>query len=587
MKTITKITLALLLMSMTLFANTPNLNKLQELVKKVAQSEKMVLALDDKFPSRNTLTLESKEKLLLTTNSAILEWKTNYKKMQTELQELSKSDDEKFQSKLNRYVERQEVLQDSYATYKSFIKQSKEDALKNITHYWEENLKTKTWYIDMENGSNSNDGLSDTTALERFEYLFSLNSIIAGDTILIMGEYKNVDFGDNNVWKDTPSIRLSNLHGTANNYITIKPYDVNTVLKGDTVSIFRILNCSYIQVEGFSIEGEVQNISIATAKEYQFIYKNKKGKIKYRVKEGVSNAKIAKKKFKILGSVTRPSYTSTKGLSVTDSHHINLVGNNISYMPGAGLMVGGSDYINIVDNEVHHTSMRSYAGTHALVVHSSVSIDKKTGYKIKILRNRVHHNYNEIFSWSPFKPFITPHIDEGKGISLQKNSVKNGWVDGRILVANNIAYNNGFSGIHNNQGDRIDIFNNTCYMNSHSAVTGRNIGISSSDGTDIKIMNNIVQTDPKSLGYAISVVNNPKIKVFNNLIKGRLDSELDVDKTKTIIGEPRFVDEEGFDFRLESDSDAQDQAKVLKSVPLDMDENIRDANSPDLGAFED
>jgi parallel beta-helix repeat protein len=585
MKTITKLIVTLLLMSITLFANTPNLNKLQQLVKKVEQNERIVLALDDAFPARNTLTIASKNELIKQVRTSVKSWKVSYREMNKELREVSNNDN--LEKKLVRYKERVEILQVTSAEYRAFMRESKEAILTSISNYWKENLKVKTWYIDMQNGSNTNDGLSDTTAFERFEHLVELNSIIAGDTILIMGEYANENFGDGDVWKTNTTISLVNLHGTANKYITIKPYDVNTVLKGDSGTIFRILNSSYIQVEGFTIEGEVQNISIATAKEYQFIYKNEKGTIKYRVKEGTSNEDIAKMKFELLPNIQRPSYTDTKGLYVSDSNHINIVGNTISYMPGTGLRVAKSDYINIVENEVDHCSMRSYSGTHALVVHSSLSGDKTTGYKIKILRNRVHHNYNEIFSWSPSKTIITPHIDEGKGISLQKNIPETGWKHGRILVANNVAYNNGFSGITNNGGERIDIFNNTCYMNSQSSIKGKNIGISSSGGKDINITNNIIQSDLNHVGYAISVTDNKKLTVFNNLVKGKLDNDLDASETQTIMGEPRFVDAENFDFRLQSDSDAQDIAKVLKAVPFDMGGDERHLETPDMGAWED
>ena len=117
-------------------------------------------------------------------------------------------------------------------------------------------------------------------------------------------------------------------------------------------------------------------------------------------------------------------------------------------------------------------------------------------YRVRIVRNKVHHNYNEIYSWAPTKDIITPRIDEGKGISLQRNQdFVNG---GRILVGSNIAYWNGFSGIHSNDGNNIDFIGNTSYMNSFTnTVTyasdpkGNNIGISMSNGENNRIINNI------------------------------------------------------------------------------------------------
>jgi hypothetical protein len=164
MKTITKLTLTLLLMSITLFANTPSLEKLKTLVNQVEKNEKIVLALAEKFPNRNTLSSESEEVLITTVKSEVKAWKVNYKKMKSKLNELSKK--EELQKSLEKYKERKPFLKLSYADYVDYIKRTKVEILAEITGYWKENLKVRTWYIDMYNGSNANDGLSDTTAFE-------------------------------------------------------------------------------------------------------------------------------------------------------------------------------------------------------------------------------------------------------------------------------------------------------------------------------------------------------------------------------------------------------------------------------------
>jgi hypothetical protein len=70
---------------------------------------------------------------------------------------------------------------------------------------------------------------------------------------------------------------------------------------------------------------------------------------------------------------------------------------------------------------------------------------------MKITGNKVFDNFNEVYSWSELKTFITPHIDEGKGLAIQKSSkIDSDFNFGHILIANNVAFGNGFSGIHTN-----------------------------------------------------------------------------------------------------------------------------------------
>ena len=52
-----------------------------------------------------------------------------------------------------------------------------------------------------------------------------------GDTIFVRaGTYQNSDFGDNDIWTGEPVARLSNINGTAGNYITFIPYQNEQVV---------------------------------------------------------------------------------------------------------------------------------------------------------------------------------------------------------------------------------------------------------------------------------------------------------------------------------------------------------------------
>lgn len=370
-------------------------------------------------------------------------------------------------------------------------------------------------YIDQRYGDDSNSGKSPDRAFKVFET--AVATAVPGDEIIIIGAYVNKSYNpdyrykdeaDSQLWHQENTLKISNLHGLPGNYITIKPYSRDTVLKGDGANIFRVLNSSYLKIEGFIIEGEAKRISLETVKALQFLYRVDNGDILHRdidITGRVNGEPVYKKLDQ--NRVTRPSYTDTRGLYLSGVHHIEIINNRITKMPGGGLRVSEGEDIHIKGNEVSYCSLDSYSGTHGLVVTKTVSSRSGDDYRIIIENNRVHHNFNQIYSWSPSKTIITQNIDEGKGISLQRNSQQ----EGRILVKNNLCYFNGYSGIHSNDGVKIDIIDNICYFNSYTksifikdSGNGGNIGISIQGGGDIKITGNISIIDLNLGRWAIS-----------------------------------------------------------------------------------
>ena len=490
-------------------------------------------------------------------------------------------------------------------------------------------LAQQTYYVDQQNGQDSYDGLSTATAFHSFDAAASV--VQAGDTIAIIGVYHNPSYdlnytynapNDAHLWHAENTLQINGLNGTANAYITIKSYDPNTKILGDGANIVRIQNCSYLRIEDLNIEGEVERIPLSTALALQFIYiiadNNMTGTptqpdmsdIHYRNLDEVNDNDGVVEETDVYTDISnlpvkRPSYIDTRGLYVSNCEHLELKNNKIHHMPGGGLRVSDSKFVTISANEIYRCSARSYSGTHALVVTKTKPIGSVDN-SILIERNLVHHNYNEMFSWSPKKTIITPRIDEGKGISLQRNNT-NDWVNGqgRILVANNLCYWNGFSGAHSNDGYRIDFINNTCFMNSYTnTVTyanttqqGQNIGVSTQRGHDIRMINNISVVDARWGGFALSASNSSNIEVRNNLIygvNGCLAHDSDINDIDTIEQNPHFVnaptnylDETHiFDFHLQAGSPAIDQGMTGNFIPVnDFYNQQRDA-LPDIGAIE-
>ncbi len=485
-----------------------------------------------------------------------------------------------------------------------------------------------TYYVDQQNGSNSNNGTTTTTAYETFDK--AKNNVSAGDTIEIIGEYKNPSYNasysysaenDAHLWHAENTIRIHNLNGSAGNFITIKAHNNSTVLKGDGANIFRVTNSSYLKIEDFNIHGEVDNIPLSTANALQFAYliddANLQGTttmpdindIKFRNEDETNDTDDVVEETDTYTdistlSVIRPSYIDTRGLYISNSDNIEITGNTIHHTPGGGLRVSDCKFINIEENEIYRCSAKSYSGTHALVVTKTEPIGSNN-YSINILRNKIHHNYNEQYSWAPTKIIITPRIDEGKGISLQRNNTDL-WNSGsgRILVANNLCYWNGFSGVHTNDGNRIDFINNTCYMNSYTnTVTyageeqkGNNIGISAQGSDDIKMINNISVIDTDWDAFALAAGGGTtNLVVTDNIIfgvNGTVNEDVDITAVDvdTMITNPLFVNAgdqnaSNYDFSLNSNSPAIDIADSSQAPTDDFFGNTRDV-TPDLGAIE-
>lgn len=463
-----------------------------------------------------------------------------------------------------------------------------------------------TWYVSQQSGSDSNSGQSTLSPYETIAHALN-GSVQPGDTVKLMGLFHNDSFdpaysysgniSDPHIWHGENSIRINNLDGAPGAYITFMAFDSNTVLRGDGGNILRVSNSSYLRFVGFEVAGQVDSIPLATALALQFLW-DSSGTVVHRVPPGTPDSIVGATTFPVLGSVPRPSYTDTRGIYLSNVHHIDLLENQVHHMPGGGIRVSECDYINIIGNEIHNCSRKSFSGTHALVVTKANSFDSLDTHKINILRNEVHHNYNEIYSWAPTKSIITPHIDEGKGISLQRNDTVNGnWRHGRFLVANNIAYWNGYSGVHSNGGMRMDFVNNTCYMNSYTksvtyagTTSGGNIGISTSDGDDIRIVNNISVIDGNLGGNAIAAANTIGLVVSENIIHGtpgpiNEDPDVVAVQVNTQMVDPLFVDPANFDFQLQANSPAKDAGDTNFAPSDDFFGQIRDAN-PDLGAIE-
>ncbi|MGL4608512.1 MAG: carbohydrate binding domain-containing protein [Trueperaceae bacterium] len=314
----------------------------------------------------------------------------------------------------------------------------------------------KTYYVSG-SGSDSNNGTSQSTPFRTLQKAANLTN--PGDTVSVMnGTYtKTVSdkkSPDNNV------LRI-NRAGRSDAYITYK------ALSGHSPRIFvdnnyagiRI-NVPYITIEGFTIEGNLPNIS------YDEAYSAATGT---DTEVALNNSKFNSSGIMVFNNegLTRDQITE-----FNFPHHIIIRRNKIFNHPSAGIGANSSDYIRIEDNLVHNTSYYSAYAASGISFYSNWNYDNSTSNKMFIRRNTVYKAENKVPFWysnesNPSQRKIT----DGNGIIIDDaNHTQSDNVPyvGGFMVENNLVYDNGGRGINVYESQRVTVRNNTAYRNGRT-----------------------------------------------------------------------------------------------------------------------
>jgi len=151
-----------------------------------------------------------------------------------------------------------------------------------------------------------------------------------------------------------------------------------------------------------------------------------------------------------------------------------------------------------------------------------------TGYKF-FIRNNLCYNNRGLVPW-----IETGKLSDGNGIIVDtsRNGEFNGLpvYSGRILIQNNISFNNGGSGIHAWNSEHVDIINNTAYWNGQAVDYGQ---IFAAGCSDVNILNNILFAPPG--GMVNLNLNNNQVTYDYNIyfnskridVRGPHDLEID------------------------------------------------------------
>ncbi len=436
-----------------------------------------------------------------------------------------------------------------------------------IINPWVEKIYAdeRTYYVAPA-GSDSNPG----TEIKPWKTIQkAANTLVAGETVYIKaGTYKERVIPKNS--------------GKAGEFIVYTAYPKETVtidgkdisLPQDSIGLFELANKSYIKIIGLKIINAGPNDNNAgiliSNSNYVVIEKN-------YIKNTVSS-----------------------GIGIWNSNNIIIDGNEIELACNDGeqecITVAGTDIFEIKNNHVHHGGHGTNGGE---------GIDVKDGSSNgKIYKNHVHHlkrlgiyvdawdkhTYNiEVFQ------NIVHDIPENDGFCVASES---GGLLENIKIYNNIAYNNGKTGISiSRNGDaqkhpmkNIKIINNTFYNNGRGEWGG-GIAVDNPDVENVVIRNNICS---QNLSFQIAVETDVSIKnisVDHNLVDGYREYEGEIYGNEYVEGNPKFKNPSNADFHIYENSPAVDKGSYIDAPNDDFDGNPRNYDKKrkttcNIGAYE-
>lgn len=389
----------------------------------------------------------------------------------------------------------------------------------------------QTDYYVSPDGKSTNNGLTPETPFNLISK--AISKMEPGSTVYLMpGQYNS-------------AVTIGKEHsGTENAYITFKAYDENDKPKlyvgGSGKWNCIDVQASYIIIDGLELEGYNQS---------------------FTKQDSIAAAEW----------VTAPSVTNdaavynTNGISVGKGgkkggfpHHVTVRNCIVHDFPGAGIGCQQGDYIIFENNHVYNNAWYTMYACSGISVLTPINVGEDTDqYKIIVRNNIVHNNHTKI-KWR------TGNIrySDGNGIIIDVNMAPDGSTTdeikadgayrGRTLVANNVSYFNGGSGIHAFKAAHVDIINNTTFQNEQR-YQGEYGEIFSQNGKSNNIVNNVMyaREDHKCNNY----VANGGGTYLNNIYCGGTYTMTESNLVVDIAREPMYMKapadyEDTADFRL-------------------------------------
>ncbi|WP_405873928.1 right-handed parallel beta-helix repeat-containing protein [Streptomyces zaomyceticus] len=403
----------------------------------------------------------------------------------------------------------------------------------------------RTYFVSPE-GSDSNPGTSAGAPFRTLQK--AADSAGPGDTVSIMnGTYSERSAGSNVL-----TIKRSGRPGAPITF-TAHPGHQPVIHPVQAWNGIGVYGASYISIKNLEIRGNNAALNLAGAERG-----SKKGDPTYNTN---------------CISIERDRSTGAS------SHHIEVTGNKVHACAGGGISAIESDHVTISANHVYSNSwytVYATSGISVLTPRDVGSSDTRT-YKIRITGNRVHDNETKI-KWERCRCY-----SDGNGIIIDtlKGDAGHPAYGGRVLVAGNLSYDNGGSGIHSYKSQHVDIVHNTAYLNGRSTRMKSYANIFAHDSTDVRLLNNIAYGRPGQATNSKS--RNVDVTYDYNVYFGGKAPE--VKGPHDIVADPKFADAgttADTAFRLRDGSPAIGSGTPFTAVTTG---TRRTGGAPDRGAY--
>jgi parallel beta-helix repeat protein len=337
------------------------------------------------------------------------------------------------------------------------------------------------YYVDAARPNDNGAGTTAATAKKTLQAIVTNVALKGGDVVYVRA-------GTYTVAGTQAILSITRSGSAALGYLVFKNYPGETpIIEFNGTNGIEVINGSdYIEINGFEIKGY-------------------KGATDTRTVAG------AETQYANYATCLTPTYNAIyagNGIFVKDndnnittdnSDHIRIVNCKVHDCGGGGIQVSGGDYITIEDNAVYNNAWYSFYANSGISIYQPYNSDATTGYKIFIQRNKSYGNDSKI-KWTSGCKF-----SDGNGIILDdfkntQNTSAYGIYTGKTLVANNITFGNGGSGIHAYSTNNVDIVFNVSYLNGQRTTaappTGgyNDGGIYGNTTTNVRILNNIIVT---------------------------------------------------------------------------------------------
>ncbi len=281
------------------------------------------------------------------------------------------------------------------------------------------------------------------------------------------------------------------------------------------------------------------------------------------------------------------------------THHVRILNNVIHGYGTGGISALDCDYLHVEGNVIYNTAKTSPYGGSAISLCRAFNFDENPGYH-NVIRGNVCYDNELKVSTNLNSGGNGKALTDGNGIIIDSFQVSRANPlrphdadrDGpllayrhRTLLENNLVYDNGGRGLHVFRSDKVDIINNTTYMNQKTPEisAGEITFIQSVDGV---IANNVCYARP---GKRANTQDGSSLVIWINNLFFNSDDLLIHDGL--IQADPQFVgaalDAKPDAFRLKPGSPALKKGLIPIAPRTDLSGAPRPANGPiDLGAFQ-